>query len=276
MKILCVIVLYYPNWDLVRRNLLLMSPYLDKIILWDNTPNPATMKEFDGVKLFSKGENIGLSRAYNEAWKIASTNSYDYLMTMDQDSQWDGFPTYIKMVKEYENTASTKQRTLYFISSEQEKHSYIPIFCGGINSGAIIPISVLNESAGYNTDFFVDVVDDWLIAEAQKKGYNCIKIGGPRIIQKYGNPKLVKVLGKQFITNNYSAMRIYGIIRNYLILFHNYNVPVYFRKHITAYIIKMPIIILLAEKNKWIKMKAIFYGIYDGLTKHSSRIKKFM
>lgn len=278
MKIFCIIVLYKPDWELLRRNLIIMIPHLDKIVLWDNTPGPTTMKQFEGVEVLSTGENIGLSRAYTEAWRIASAGSYDYLMTMDQDSQWENLPTYIRMVNEYEDSVFQKHHTLYFISTKSETSSYTQICCAGINSGAIIPIAMLNESHGYNTDFFVDAVDDWLIADAQKRGYNCIKVGGDtRIIQKYGTPKFVKVLGKKFVTRNYSAMRLYGIMRNYLILFQDYTVPMHFKKMcLKTYMVKMPVKILLVEKYKWKKIKAICCGIYDGLKKRPSRIRKFM
>lgn len=277
MKIFCVITLYYPDWELVRYNLKIMSPYLDKIVLWNNTPNVAPMKYFEEFEILSQGENIGLSRAYTEIWKIASAGSYDYLMTMDQDSQWEDFPTYIKMMKEYEKDAIQKHKTLYFVSTEPNQPPYTQISIDGINSGAIIPIELLNKTMGYNTDFFVDCVDYWLIANARKKGYDCVQIGETRLIQKFGNPKRVYFFGKTFYTSNYSAIRIYGILRNHLILFQKYDIPKNFKREVYKnYLFRMPIKIILGEKHKWTKIKAFCCGVFDGLLKRPSRIRNFM
>lgn len=171
MKILCSIILFKPNWDNVKSLLEDMSKYIDDFFLWDNTPDGCGKDNFLGYIISRKknagGGNVGLSQAYNEAWIYASKNGYDYLMTMDQDSQWRGLETYISLIENHEN--KTQFNSVYFVSTTAGNSvPYTCIDSGGINSGAMIPIRFLNRIGGYNTDFFVDAIDDWLILEAKK------------------------------------------------------------------------------------------------------------
>ena len=171
MKILCTIILFQPNWDNVKSLLEDMSKYIDDFFLWDNTPDGCGKDNFLGYIISRKknagGGNVGLSQAYNEAWIYASKYGYDYLMTMDQDSRWRGLETYISLIESHEN--KTQFNSVYFVSTTAGNS--VPFTCidsGGINSGAVIPIRFLNRIGGYNTDFFVDAIDDWLILEAKK------------------------------------------------------------------------------------------------------------
>ena len=171
MKILCTIILFQPNWENLESLLEDMSKYIDNFFLWDNTPGGCGKDNFLGY-IISRRENagagnIGLSQAYNEAWIYASKYGYDYLMTMDQDSRWRGLETYISLIESHEN--KTQFNSVYFVSTTAGNS--VPFTCidsGGINSGAVIPIRFLNKIGGYNTDFFVDAIDDWLILEAKK------------------------------------------------------------------------------------------------------------
>lgn len=171
MKILCTIILFQPNWENLESLLEDMSKYIDNFFLWDNTPGGCGKDNFLGY-IISRRENagagnIGLSQAYNEAWIYASKYGYDYLMTMDQDSRWVGLDVYISQIESHEN--KTQFNSVYFVSTTAGNSvPYTCIDSGGINSGAVIPIRFLNKIGGYNTDFFVDAIDDWLILEAKK------------------------------------------------------------------------------------------------------------
>lgn len=142
MKILCSIILFKPNWDNVKSLLEDMSKYIDDFFLWDNTPGGCGKDVFLGYVISRRGEyggNLGLSHAYNEAWKYASENGYDYLMTMDQDSHWVGLDAYISQISSHESI--TKFNTVYFASTSAGNDTpFTYIYSGGINSGAVIPI----------------------------------------------------------------------------------------------------------------------------------------
>ena len=69
-------------------------------------------------------------------------------------------------------------------------------------------------------------------------------------------------------------MRLYGVMRNYLILWHNYSLPVELkRKIVKDFFLTWTIKIQLGEKDK---IKAIFTGVFDGLFQRKSRRVKFL
>lgn len=272
--------MFQPNWDNLESLLEDMSKYIDNFFLWDNTPGGCGKDNFLGYIISRKeeagGGNIGLSQAYNEAWIYASKYGYDYLMTMDQDSRWRGLETYISQIESHEN--KTQFNSVYFVSTTAGNSvPFTRINSGGINSGAVIPIHFLNKIGGYNTDFFVDAIDDWLMLEAKKYNLQCLVVGNCQIVQKYGEGGYGKFLGKKFKVTNYSPMRLYGVMRNYLILWHNYSMPVELkRKIIKDFLLTWTIKILLGENNKFKKIKAIFAGVFDGLFQRKSRRVTFL
>jgi GT2 family glycosyltransferase len=58
-----------------------------KILVWDNTPGGQSAGVFPpGVLYKSAPHNPGLAIAYNYAWKMADSEGYEWLLTLDQDS----------------------------------------------------------------------------------------------------------------------------------------------------------------------------------------------
>lgn len=277
MKILCTIILFKPNIDKVKSLLKEMSVYVSDFFLWDNTPGGCGLRYIMDYPIRSsqKGGNIGLSKSYNEALKYARTYGFDYLMTMDQDSLWVNLDSYMNQISNHERIKQFK--TLYFASTTAgNATTFSAIYSGGINSGAIIPISFLNEIGGYNTDFFVDAIDDWLILEATKHEMKCYLVGNCHIVQKFGEGAEGHFWGKKFRILNYSPMRLYGVMRNYFILWHRYSPPKNLKiKIIKGFFLTWFVKILLGEDNKKKKLSALLAGVYDGLFLRPSRREKY-
>lgn len=275
MKILCSIILFKPNIDKVSSLLKEMSVCIDNFFLWDNTPGGCGLNEILDFPIYSNGENLGLSKSYNEALKYAKKHGFDYLMTMDQDSKWVRFETYINQICKRESLSPFE--SLYFVSTAAGNDiPFTPITSGGINSGAIIPVSFLDKIGGYNTDFFVDAIDDWLILEACKDKMNCFLVGNCHIQQKFGDSEEGHFLGKSFQVVNYSPMRLYGVMRNYFILWHEYSLPKDLKnKILKGFCITWLVKILLGEDHKRKKISALFSGVYDGVLQRPSRREKF-
>ena len=275
MKILCAIILFKPNIDKVNSLLKEMSAYVKDFFLWDNTPGGCGLNQILDYPVYSNGGNIGLSKSYNEALKFAQAHDFDYLMTMDQDSKWVNLGQYIDQISKHENICQFE--SLYFVSTASGNNvPFTPITSGGINSGAIIPIPFLNKIGGYNTDFFVDAIDDWLILEACKHKMKCYLVGNCHIQQKFGESAEGHFLGKTFEVVNYAPMRLYGVMRNYFILWHEYSLPKELKnKILKGFFITWFVKILLGEENKKKKMSALLAGVYDGLLQRPSRREKY-
>ena len=272
MKILTVITIYNPDINLLKQNLDAFRNSVSETILWDNTPGGSRIK-IDGLKVYSTGKNMGLPYAYNFAYHYAKEHGFTHLMTMDQDSVWVGFDRYIQQIKEKNEIA------VYTVSTQFYPKNILQEVYDGINSGSIIPLQILDETGGFYEDFFVDAVDEYFHYAAREKGFKIYGIQGICYLrQKYGAPTKVSLCGlKSFTVSNYSPMRLYGITRNHIILWKTFKLPLQKRRYIVKYyFIRMFFNIIIGEKNKYLKIKALLMGIYDGLLHRKSRINLFM
>lgn len=269
-RILSIIIVYNPNIDLLLTNIKSFVEYIDLLLIWENSTLLDEQKEIINlisptkIIFHNEGQNKGISYPLNYAWKYAQQYSFDYLLTMDQDSIWIGFKSYLNHCL----NISKSQKAIFgpnLLSIENHNQIYRPID-HVITSGCLISIDALNHIGGYNTNFFVDGIDVELCYRAKKYGYNIFQIGECQLKQKFGAPQKVNLLGFKFTTSNYSAERLYNILCNHICIMRKYGITRTLCKQVfNVYILKFTIKIILGEKDKWNKIKAIYKGIWKGL-----------
>lgn len=253
-KILAVVVAYHPDIERLRHHISLFSPAVEQVLVWKNS-------EFDfdapGIIVKGDGTNQGIAYALNEAWKWARERGYDYLLTMDQDSQWEDFPLYLQMALAGEKNA------LYgpCINQMQQSEDFVP--CDFlITSGMLVPLSVLEKVGGYRADFFVDVIDVDFVLHAKSLGIPSYRVGAGRLYQQFGKRR--KTCG--FYVYDYPPERLYGIFRNHILTIRRYpkESQALRKMFVRRWVLSRIPRILLGEKNKWEKMKAIYRGVKEG------------
>ena len=110
MKLLGIVILYYPD-DAVVKNIATYLAQLDELMLWDNTP-ATDRRDLDldslgdgrgKIILDGCGENLGIGSALNKAVAYARANGFTHLLTLDQDSCFDGrnFESYLRAIRSY-------------------------------------------------------------------------------------------------------------------------------------------------------------------------------
>ena len=102
MKILAVTVLFNPDPELLLRSVASYAGCVRKVLAWRNSPLPPELEEallgFGNVELRGDGTNAGIPRALNSALREAAACGCDTLLTMDQDSVWHGFGSFLAAV----------------------------------------------------------------------------------------------------------------------------------------------------------------------------------
>lgn len=264
-KILAVVVVYKPDILLLRKNIDAIIDQVDKVLLWNNSPESFSERLIIGVsyKVFTitKGENIGISKALNNAWQYAKENRYDYLLTMDQDSVWVNFSGFLEKVFSCSDSNNIFGPEYSLIDSNAIREDEYRI-----TSGMLIPIQLLDIIGGYREDFIVDGIDVELCYRARKYGYKVYYVSGSTLIHQAGNHVECHFMGVKYYSDGYSPFRIYGIIRNHLIIFKEYDVSMHqMSRIIGCYYLKMPIKILFGEDNKREKLAAFYKGLLDGI-----------
>lgn len=270
-KVLGIIVTYYPEEQLLRTNVEAIAPYIDKLVIWENTrENKEAYRyvEGDNIEYLSEGQNIGISKALNIGWRKAQNEGFDYILTMDQDSRFTDFVNYLKTSVNYSNSKPaifgpmvTRDETTISRNSvrELEDSQYL------ITSGMLVHIDILESIGGYCEDFKVDGIDVDLCVRAQEKGFKIYQNSNGVLLQHFGEPYVRRFMGKEYVCPNYSPFRLYGIMRNHLIIYRRSH-RVFVKRLAKIYFFHFVPRIVLWEKEKTKKLWNIIKGIYDGLT----------
>lgn len=264
-KILAIVVTYYPEKELLVRNVQAFIEHVDKVLIWENTPSPDKLDYrfiiHEKVEYFGDGIN-SISRALNFAWEYANEKGYDYLLTMDQDSYFENFDFYVAKTVLCEDAPIgiwTPQMNKEFVSSEYEEID-IPI-----TSGMLASVKIVNKIGGWNESYTIASVDDEFFLQAHQCKIKKYKVKDASLLQRFGITQVVTVFGHKLELRNYGPQRLYDIYRNNIILIRKYPKIDYLRKNFFHYWLKAIVLVFLFENQRFKKTAAIFKGILSGL-----------
>lgn len=278
MKVLSIVVTYYPDISLLKENIGILLRYVDHILVWENMPkiDAVNYRVVDSPKIefVGSGDNVGISRALNFAWKYAKEYGYDGILTMDQDSIWDNLGQFLKKIE-----ASPLKESAIFSPNQGTEHVHIPFnpIDHSITSGMFVPLLVLNTTGGYLEDFLIDGIDVEFCYRARRFGINTYTVSGCYLRQRYGSPMVKRFLWKKYIVSNYSPFRLYGILKNFKIISQLYPNEKGVRRELKkVYLYQFVRNILFYEDNKKAKLLAIFSGYLHGKYYNRLRITKML
>lgn len=271
MKLCAVVVTYYPDVVETTENILRYLPWIDHLIIWENTPKADVDKyrivlpDNGKISYMGTGENVGISKALNQSVTYCKTRGYTHLLTMDQDSQWEGFDLFKTSIDEYENNNNYIFGP--YISGDKPMSTSIEVEYL-ITSGMIVPIDAIINIGGYYEQFKVDGIDTELCLRAKAHGLHVIKLNSGNLAQKYGNPTKTSFLGYSFYTSGYSDFRLYGIMRNHIMILRKHKTSLALKKEIFCkFLISYTFRILFGEQKKLHRLHMLYKGLFDGFFK---------
>lgn len=257
-----VVVLYNPNIIKVLNNLKSYLPYLDKLYVVDNS-NASNEESFKDTKIeyiFLNG-NKGISYALKLGCLKAIEENFNYLLTMDQDSSFDGnFEEYLDLIKSInmDNVALVAPK---YISNEKVNIEEVNMV---ITSGNIINLNLYKNIEGFNEDLFIDFVDFDLCYQFKEKGYSILQFNKILLKHELGDNIRKKLFSKSFLVTNHSPLRMYYMYRN---MYYCSNLSKdrkkFFKPLKKNYYLKDIIKLMLFEDYKFKKIKMIKKGIKD-------------
>lgn len=264
MKILAIVVTYYPEKELLEKNISAFIDNVDKVLIWENTPK-ADREKFRYVKhekVEYHGDGINsISHALNYAWHYAKDNGFDYVLAMDQDSVFVDFNSYLAA-------------TIYNPSAPKGiwgPNAYAFTYTGFrenekmFTSGMLIKIDLLNQLGGWNELFAIDCVDDELCLKAGQLGIGKYILGDVKLVHRLGNPQIVTYRGWKINLRNDSPSRLYSIYKSHVLMCRLFPDAKSYRAESKSFWGKNVIYILMFEKKKVQKLFAIFRGILSGM-----------
>lgn len=276
-KMLGIVTLYNPNVKEAIENITCYAPWLDALIIWDNSPiehkDKQQMMPFmsdikEKIIWYGTGENLCIAQAINFAWQYAQENHYDSLLIMDQDSKWDDFALYRKKVEDFNNvsfsvcTPYIKNWDSWPITQEIQSRNVF------INSGTVVPIQILSAIGGADENFPLDALDTDLSYRVKLAGYEIVCMTQCKLNHTMGTPKKLRWL--PISANNYRIHRLYNIVYSQVLCTYKHRNWLKRKEKwciIKELIIKNIIRIVLLEDNKVKKIMSIIKGVKAGIQK---------
>ncbi|MFT3902303.1 MAG: hypothetical protein QM727_03985 [Niabella sp.] len=268
MKLLGIVITYYPDSSELKKNISRFIDDVELLIIWENTP----LSERDNFRISSSEfsekiiymgdkENLYIAYPLNRAVEYGLKNDFTHLLTMDQDSCFEPghFRKYIKLISQYQNQ--------YFIFGCNPNYLNQPISDYPvkvktlITSGSFYDLKIFNKVGLFREEYKIDCIDYEFCFRSEKQGIYSYMIKSVLLNQQFGNLQKTK-LG--YHTFNYPPLRLYYIARNNIWLKREYK-GLASEKDLIKWIVYPLIKVIFSEKNKWRKVKAIFKGIRDGV-----------
>ena len=271
MKILAIVVTYKPDRDLLQHNVIAFINDVDKVLIWENTPEGEKLdyRFIDDPKVEYCGDGVNsISHALNFAWRYAKSNGYDYLLTMDQDSVWVNFSFFIHETILNQDCPRgiwgpaivTDRQKIEFVNETVKTEVTI-------TSGMILNIDMIHQLGGWNERFRIDCVDNEFCLKAKyfKVPIYQVRFTNAYLLQRYGIPRTVQFGKSTIVLRGDSPERLYEIYKSHIMLFRLfpfYRTPRYDFKVYWISKIKWS---LLFEGQRVQRITAIVRGFIEGL-----------
>jgi hypothetical protein len=266
MRILAVVVVYHPDKELLVRNIGAFIDYVDKVIVWRNADDALEYldKWNDKIIYMGDGTNKFLAYPINKALEYGQENGYDFLLTMDQDSEWINFKDFKETIArqwtDNNNVAIYSPNVNGYLKDSNIEYKDIEWV---IQSGMLIDLKKTQHWGGFREDYEIYGIDEEYCYWLRLNGLKIRSFTNYRLKQKYGEARKSRF---GFTVYNYSPATRYHLIRNMIWMKREFPGSTIFRRipHVALLNLRD---ILLAEDNKYKKTSALLRGIYDGLFK---------
>ncbi|MGC9151905.1 MAG: glycosyltransferase [Microbacter sp.] len=273
MKIAAIVTSYNPDIDHLEYNINSYLPWIDHLVIWENTPREKSnldqliqrlQNEKVTVRTTEKNEYLALP--FNKTIRWAQKEGYTHLLTMDQDSCFsgDGFGRFIEKVKTCNDDAvAIFAPNTHHTSDHESKTIYIEQ--GSVyTSGSIYKMEMFDKIGGFREDFAIYCLDVEMCMRARKNGYK-IALFTDIYMQHFEGYKTKGLLG--ITINNYSAQSTYFYVRNNLLLWKIYPDDFTFssKYKFLKYHVIFRILKIAFEKERTSKLKSLFLGLLHGM-----------
>ncbi|MEK3837777.1 glycosyltransferase [Paenibacillus sp. FSL R7-0128] len=272
-----VVVLYNPDTN-VNDNINTYINFIDKLFVIDNS-NSINLAMRDLLCLHQKVEyinlngNKGLAKALKIGCDIATKEGFDYVLTMDQDSFFEGDSAFclidfIENSRDHYAIVASNAISIYKDEITREtKIAYTELSgwnkeCNwAMTSGSMMCINDYMLTSGFDESLFIAHIDIDICLQFHMLGKKIIKLNDSKLFQTFGNSKPRKFLWKTVHPSFANPNRTYYIFRNQKYLENKF--PNH-KKYIGVNLYKFIIKIICFEDQKLKKINMAIRGCIDG------------
>jgi rhamnosyltransferase len=227
MNIAGVVILYHPDIEQLSDNIQTYLNGLKQLYVYDNSESKtpgleeALLKINPSIQYHYFNANEGIAKRLNQAIAQATSNQYDYLLTMDQDSSFkDGDFDKYKLSIQSSGDSNVAQFGVNcqpdFTLPKDEPEEALTL----ITSGSILNVSLAKHIGPFNEDLFIDFVDAEFSYRVIQNGYTNLMFSN--IVLNHALGTLVEGRGlgnfKKSMRIIHAPTRVFYIVRNGLYL----------------------------------------------------------
>jgi rhamnosyltransferase len=271
-KIAAVVVLYNPDVN-VSDNLNSYIKQVDRLYAVDNSDNDNHLlvdKVYcpEKIEYIWNKTNIGIAAALNIGVNRAVEEKFDYLLTMDQDSEASAFMVSNLLECFSNNSKVGVVSPLLQYRIGRKKNDKTTKSCEQVlstwTSGNLVDLKVFQKIGGYKEDFFIDYVDHDFCLRLNKLGFKIYVCNKTILTHSLGKPEEVNLFFRKVYPTNHSPIRIYYRTRNRFYLKKNYKniIPDFFKQDDIDFW-KTLLKAVLFEKDRFKKIEYAVLGYID-------------
>lgn len=270
IEVLGVVTLYNPEEKKVEENIQSYLPYINELIVWDNSESyhKKWFAKYNNIIYHHTGKNECIAPAINYASRHLKANGYQMMLIMDQDSIWEDFGSFLSKAKKLYKDHVAGVFTPYVKGCDNFDitMSVMPrrLF---INSGTLLTSKALGIIGDVDEQAFpLDALDHDMALTLLENNVKAVCLTDSILIHSLGNLQRMGIFNIK--THDYNAFRTYSMTRSHIICHRkhyksmNESERIYIYNEIIYQKIKR---IMLAESNKFERLKALMKGIWDGL-----------
>jgi len=272
MRIYGVVVLYNPSPEIVC-NLDSYVRSLERLFVIDNSDHPNKifkneLQQFaNKIEYISLGSNQGIATALNKGFELARLCGAEWVLTMDQDSQFkaNAFNILLDNLKSIPLEEIDSVGVLscsHFVEGYENEASYVDLkevdFV--MTSGNLVNLDAFNRVAGFRDDFFIDEVDIDFCRRLKEKSFKVL-VANKAVMKHYlGDTRKHKIFSFYFMCSHHNYVRRYYITRNRFYMAKLY--PDLHWEYLLRNVVAL-LKIIVFEEDKLRKLRAFITGIVD-------------
>lgn len=274
LKVAAAVVLYNPQNDFIDK----IDTYINLVDFLYIIDNSSTSNEHLLSKYTSSmrcvyihnGQNMGISYSLNVCAKLAINSGYDWLLTMDQDSEFHDFSILLNyVISDDERNNVGIYSPFHDTGYRLKPDSAFSCVMSTMTSGNLINLEAFLKIKGFDERFFIDRVDHDYCATLMEHGYIIKQINDCVLNHNLGCISAT-FLGQEI--TNHSALRRYYITRNlfYFMQKHIKKMPRYSLRYFKA-AVKDIFVVFLCEGDRLNKGKYMLIGFLHYLCRVNGR-----
>ena len=261
-----LIVTYNPNISILKKNIdAIKSQVMTVLIVDNNSSNIDEIREINNVILINNVENLGIATALNVGINYFYENSYEWVLTLDQDSICPNnlISTFDKYIAEDVGILCPAIKYNGWSSlSNRYSDVCIPVKAC-MTSASYTNVLAWKSVGGFDDSYFIDYVDNEFCMRLKINQYSIIRITTVELEHNLGvcgEKYLFGVIPIRYCLHN--PIRYYYMVRNMLY----FNITYKKFLNILKEYIKLLLMIVSAlywEKEKKLVLFYIKQGIID-------------